>query len=81
MRTQSRLGSLSVVLLITVAVSGCSCTPTFYESGPPRSRIVVKYDGHNRCALNTPTTKTLTTRNTRSSEASWSVGGKVGDEI
>lgn len=78
MKTLTRLATLSLILSVVVVLSGCSTTPVVYESGSPSSRIVVKYDGYNNCGYDKETTQTLSTRNTRASETSWSFGGKAG---
>jgi hypothetical protein len=70
---------ITVILILSLFASGCgSSQPTFVETAPPESRIVVKTDPWDNCDTAGDVTRTFTTKNTRSQETAWWVEGKAG---
>jgi hypothetical protein len=70
---------IMVILILALFVSGCgSSQPTFVETAPPESRIVVKTDPWDNCDTAGDVTRTFETKNTRSQETAWWVEGKAG---
>ena len=70
---------VTVILFLALFVSGCGGSqPTFVETGPPESRIVVKTDPWDNCDSADSVTRTFETKNTRSRETSWWMEGKAG---
>jgi len=73
------LPCMAVSLVLSLFTSGCgSSQPTFVESGPPESRIVVKTAHWDNCQSSEEVNIELQTKNTRTQETSWWVEGKAG---
>src|SRR5574342_673035 len=70
---------IAVMFYLSQLTAGCAGeTPTFVESGPPESRIVVKTDSWDNCDSAAGVTRFFETKNTRSQETAWWVEGKAG---
>ncbi len=76
-RTKTLL--IAAILILSQLIISCGGNePTFMETAPPESRIVVKTDHWDNCQSASPVNRTFETKNTRTQETAWWVEGKAG---